>query len=91
MFSPRSLRVRDLNELTKEDLSDLIDLVKVVERVNSSESAMLARSTCPKCGSKMVETEEYVGGSEESEPHAVIYRFGCDKCDYVFDTETIDL
>jgi hypothetical protein len=39
----------------------------------------------------MVETEEYVGGSEESEPHAVIYRFGCDKCDYVFDTETIDL
>jgi hypothetical protein len=64
----RSLRVCGLNELTKEDLSNLIYLVRVVERVDASENVMLAQSTCPKCGSKIVETQNYVGGSNQEDP-----------------------
>lgn len=88
---PRSRGVRNVNELTREDLSNLTDLVRIVERVDARENIMVARSTCPKCGSQIVETEKYFGGSGEEEPHAVFYRVGCDQCNYVLDTETIDL
>jgi len=87
----RSLSVRSVDELTKEDLGSLIDLIRVVERVDASENVVLSQSKCPKCGGNIGETQKYVGGSEEEEPHAIFYRVGCDKCDYVFDTKTIDL
>jgi len=87
----RSLAVRSVNELTKEDLSNLVNLIRIVERVDANESVMLSQSKCPKCGGNIVETEKYVGGLEAEEPNAIFYRVGCDKCDYVFDTETIDL
>jgi hypothetical protein len=87
----RSRTVRGINELTKEDLSNLIDLVRLIERVEARENFMVAQSMCPRCGGKIVETQKYIGGSEEEAPHAIFYRVGCDKCDYVLDTETIDL
>ena len=89
--SSRSLAIRSIDELTKEDLSNLVDLVRIVERVDASENVMLSQSKCPRCGGNIAETQRFIGGSEEEEDHAIFYRIGCDKCDYVLDTETIDL
>jgi hypothetical protein len=87
----RSLAVRSLDELTKEDLSNLVDLVRIVERVDASENFVLSESKCPRCGGNITGTQKSVGGSEEEEPYAIFYRIGCDKCDYELDTETVDL
>ncbi len=87
----RSRDIRSIEGLDKEDLRNLIELTRLVERVDASENLLLDQSTCPKCGGNIVETENYVGGPDEEEPHAIFYKIGCDKCDYVLDTETIGL
>jgi len=91
-LAARASEINAINDLRKEDLSDLIELTKITERLEAKESAFLRFNLCPKCGGKIAETERSVGGNyEDPMPSAVIYRVGCEKCDYTLNEETIDV
>jgi|Deesub1362A_J573_1020465.scaffolds.fasta_scaffold00668_13 ribosomal protein S27AE len=83
------LKREDVNQ---NDLETLIKLVELVNRADVAESSCLSKNKCPKCGSKIVESTHYVGSSEDlPEPYAVVYRVGCEKCDYVLHKETFNI
>jgi hypothetical protein len=88
----RDKQIQTVADLEKDDLKDLIRLIKIVEHVEAKESAFLRFSKCPKCGGNIVENEASVGeNAEDSEPSTVLYRVGCEKCDYTVHEETIDI
>lgn len=88
----RNREIGGINDFTKDDLSNLVDLITVLERLDARESVFLQQDICPKCGGKIRQTQRNIGGSaEEPMPYAVIYRIGCENCDYEIDSETIDI
>jgi len=88
----RNREIGGVDDLTQDDLSNLVELVKVIERLDARESVLLQKNVCPKCGGKIVSTQREVGGSpDDPQPYAVICRIGCENCDYVVDSETIDV
>jgi hypothetical protein len=89
-IASRVSEIKTIEDLQKEDFTDLIQLVIVTERLEALESAFLHFRICPKCGAKIVETHRNVGGRFDDEPTAVVYRVGCEKCDYELNNETIE-
>lgn len=88
----RNREIDSIDDLKQDDLDKLVELVKIIERLDARESVLLQQNVCPKCGSKIVTTQRQVGGSsEDSTPYAVIYRIGCENCDYLVDSETIEV
>jgi len=88
----RTREIDDIKDLKKEDLDNLVELVKEIERLDARENVFLQFNTCPKCGGKIVETETEVGGSpDDPMPSAIIYRIGCENCDYEVHSETIEI
>lgn len=87
----RNREINSVKDLTQEDLINLVELIKIAERLDARESVFLQQNICPKCGGKITQTQRTVGGSEDSMPHTIIYRIGCNNCDYELDTETIDV
>jgi uncharacterized protein YfkK (UPF0435 family) len=87
----RLAEIQSIDDLKKEDLKDLVQLVKGTERLDAREDALLRFNICPKCGGKMIETQREVGGSYDEPPSAIVYRVGCEKCDYELVSETIDV
>ena len=88
----RSHDIDSIDDLTQDDLGNLVELIKVIERLDARESVFLQQNICPKCGGKITQTQRAVGGSaEEPMPYAVIYRIGCENCDYEIDSETIEV
>ena len=90
------IRTRELDKTEKlknEDIDNLVDLIREVERLDAKESILLTLNICPKCGGKVVETQENITNEnlEDPEVYAINYRIGCEKCDYVLESETIDL
>lgn len=91
-LNSRIPEIHYMNDLKKEDLNDLVQLIKETERLDAKETVLLHFNVCPKCGGKVGETETSVGGSiDDPMPTAVIYRVGCEKCDYELHSETIDV
>lgn len=82
-----------IDEVDRADLEKLIKLVKIIYTLKGREEILLENSICPKCGDKIEETQEYIGGGTESnpEPTGIFYRVGCQKCDFLIDEETIDI
>ena len=88
----RNREVVGINDLTQRDLDELVELVTIVERLDARESVLLQQNVCPKCGGKITSTHRGVGGSSDDPvPSAIIYRIGCEKCDYVIHSDTIDV
>jgi hypothetical protein len=90
-MSRRSSEIKTAEDVTKEDFDDLVRLIKQIERIDAKETALLHFSICPKCGDKIAESSQYVGGGYDSEPTAIVYRVGCQKCNYEVNNETIDI
>jgi len=88
----RNREIDSIDDLNQDDLDNLVELVKVIERLDARESVLLQQNVCPKCGSNIVTSQRQVGGSpDDPTPYAVIYRIGCENCDYEVDSETIDV
>lgn len=88
----RIFEISRVDDLTKEDLDTLVELIKEIERLDAKETILLKYSVCPKCGEKIVDTQTPVGGSsDDPEPSAIIWRVGCENCDYVINSETINV
>jgi hypothetical protein len=92
VLESRIREIGGIDDIKHDDLDNLVDLVREVERLKAKEEILLQQSVCPKCGGKIVQTERAVGGSpDDPMPYAVLYRVGCNKCDYELDRETIEL
>jgi len=88
----RIREIDNIDDLKQGDLDNLVDLLKEIERLDAKEDVFLQFNRCPKCGGKIVNTERGVGGSpEDPMPYAVVYRVGCENCDYELNSETIEL
>jgi hypothetical protein len=85
----RLSEIHTLEDIKKEDLDNLVDLIKETERIDARETAFVYFKVCPKCGSKIVETQRSIYDYEE--PIAVVYRVGCEKCDFELNSETFDV
>lgn len=89
---PRSLEIRSINDLESKDLKNLIELVKIIESLEAKESILITKGICPKCGKRIVDSQRAVGGPPDgSEPSTIIYRVGCENCDYELHYDTIDI
>lgn len=85
-------KLKNYRDVDQNDLEILIKLVEIVNRADAAESSCLSKNKCPKCGSKIVESSHYIGGSEDHpEPYAVVYRVGCESCDYILNKETFNI
>jgi uncharacterized protein with PIN domain len=89
----RTHELGKIEDLKNEDIDNLVDLVREVERLDAIENVLIRLSICPKCGGKIVETQNNIlsGNPEDPEVHAIFYRVGCEKCDYELNSETIDV
>ncbi len=88
----RNKKINDINDLKREDLVDLITLVRITENINARESALLSDNKCPKCGSKIITSQNLIGGNQDHpEPYAIDIRVGCEDCDYTLFEETNSL
>jgi len=88
----RNREIGSIDDLNQDDLDNLVELVKVVERLDARESVFLRQNVCPKCGRKIAATQRQVGGSpDDPTPYAIIYRLGCENCDYEVDSESIEV
>jgi len=88
----RIREIDSIDDLKQGDLDNLVDLIKEIERLDAKEDVLLRFRICPKCGGKIINTERGVGGSPEDPiPYAVVYRVGCENCDYELNSETIEL
>lgn len=88
----RVSEIGSMDDLTKEDLDTLVELIKVIERLDAKETVLIGYYVCPKCGSEIVDNQTHVGGSpEDPEPSAIIWRVGCENCDYELNYETINV
>ncbi len=88
----RMAAIRSIQDLTAEDLDCLIDIVKEIERLDAREDAYVKYRVCPKCGSKIVETQTAIGGSpDDPVPSAIRCRVGCEKCDFELFSETVEI
>lgn len=83
--------IKDIKDLTREDIEKFINVIKNVENFNAKESMLLEQSICPFCGARIGETQTEHGGGIDGPPSAVIYRVGCVNCRYELHSETIDL
>jgi ssDNA-binding Zn-finger/Zn-ribbon topoisomerase 1 len=75
-------------KLEWQDLDDLINIIKTVAEIKAKEEMLIINSTCPKCGGKIIEKENYYGDAETS--MGLKYEIGCDSCDYVMHSESFD-
>lgn len=93
LLNDRLQKIKKLEDIERTDLEKLIQLVKIVYNFKGKEEILLRYSVCPKCGDKIKETQEYIGGGTENnpEPTGVYYRVGCQKCDYLLHDETFDI
>jgi len=89
----RTRELGKIEDLKNEDIDNLVDLVKEVERLDAKENILLRLNICPKCGGKIVETQSAIAGGnpEDPEVYAIVYRVGCEKCDYELNSETVDV
>jgi len=88
----RSKKIVDLEDIERLDLENLIKLVDIISDFKGKESVLLSFSVCPKCGGKIETTNKYYGETEyDPEPDGLIYRVGCDECDYEQHSEVIYL
>lgn len=76
-------------EITASDLDNLVELVAIISSFNGRENALLSLRICPKCGSKIEETQSSYGQYSDGSPTGIYYRVGCKDCDYVVHDETI--
>ena len=86
----RLSEIGTIGDIREEDLDNLIDLIKETERIDAREAAFVHFKVCPKCGSKIVETQRRIYGNYD-EPIAVVYRVGCEKCDFELNSETFEV
>lgn len=74
---------RDLEDVDRSDLENLIRTVRITSILQAREELLLKDSQCPSCGGKIVESQNWVGGTENNpEPDGFVYRVGCEKCEY---------
>ena len=72
------------------DLKIIIESIEKKERIDGEKWAMVGRNICPKCGSKIKQTQTNFGGNEDDpEPDGIYYRVGCEKCDFYLEEDTI--
>jgi hypothetical protein len=87
----RSKEIDNIKDITKDDFDLLIGLVEFIAEFRCRESNLISKAICPKCGGKITDTGQYVGGGSEEPPSGVYRRVGCEKCDYILHEETISL
>jgi hypothetical protein len=92
LLQGRLNNIADLEDLERPDLENLIKMVRIISQIRAREEILLKYSVCPKCGGKITETQRAVGGTaDDPEPTAIVYRVGCENCDYELHSETISL
>jgi hypothetical protein len=81
------------NDLDKHDLDTLVKLNQILSRIEAAEDTLLELNICPKCGGKIGTTQKNIGGNTEDdpEPRGIFYRVGCQNCDYLIESEYIDI
>jgi len=74
----------ELKDVERSDLENLIRTVRISSILQAREELLIEYGVCPSCGGKIVESEKYVGGGTENqpEPNGIVYKVGCEKCDY---------
>lgn len=83
-------KIADLEDIERLDLINLSKLIELVSYIKGKEYVLLSFSLCPKCGGKIEDTNQSFGETEyDPEPDGLIYRIGCEKCDYEIHSETI--
>lgn len=87
----RLKELKNVSEITKDDIELLIGLVKFIAELECREYCAISKEICPKCGGKITSTEQYIGGGYEEPPSEVYYRVGCEKCDYILQDETFSI
>ncbi len=86
----RLKKIAKLEDIERLDLENLIKIVEIVSDFNGKEYVLLSFSVCPKCGGKIEDTDQYFGETEyDPEPDGLVYRVGCEKCDYELHSEII--
>lgn len=91
-FLEDRIQVSKLEDIKVSDLENLIKIVEIISNFKAKEENLISSYICPKCGAKIEETQQPFGGSEDDpEPDGVYCRIGCEKCDYIIETETIYL
>jgi hypothetical protein len=73
------------------DIQDVGTICEIVGRVQGLESFLLSKGTCPKCGGKIKETEQAIGGGYDEPPSEVHLRTGCEDCEFELYSETINI
>lgn len=86
------VQVKGEEGVERSTLSNLITVVQIIGTSRGKEETLLTFSLCPKCRGKITETQNEFGGDEcNPEPTGIFYRVGCEKCDYVVHTDTINI
>ena len=75
------------DDFKRSDLDNLVNVVKIITEIRARETMLLKHSICPKCGGKIIESEKSYGYEDQG---GVIYRVGCEKCDYEIHSESFD-
>ncbi len=88
----RVFEIKSIDDLQKEDLENLVTMITQTERLDVKETSYLERNICPKCGSNIIDTEKAYGGSiDDPIPTTIVYRVGCENCDYEVHVENIEI
>lgn len=87
----RLRETKTIKDITKSDIELLIGLVEFIAEFRCREEIAISKAICPKCGGKITETSQYIGGGYEEPPSEVYYRVGCEKCDYMLHDETFSI
>jgi len=88
----RLKKIAKLEDIERLDLENLIKIVEIISDFKGKEHVLLSFSVCPKCGGKIKDTNQYFGGTEyDPEPDGLVYRVGCEKCDYEIHSEVINI
>ncbi len=92
LLETRQGKIHCANDITKGDIDHLIGLVTEVERLDAKEYVYLQYETCPKCGGKIVDTQQAFGGCPDDPiPYAISCRVGCEECDYEVFSDTVEI
>ncbi len=84
--------ITSVAEITSSNLDGLISLITEIERLDARECVYLEFNICPLCGSKIVSSQQTLGGSfTDPVPTEIHYRIGCEKCDYEVMYETVQV
>lgn len=83
--------IKNMNDLTIEDLDNLLEIAKELEFLDAREWAYVEQNKCPICGNIIAETQQEFGGTREDPHNRVLWRVGCDKCEYEIASDLFEI